>query len=213
VHVPRLAADERFVGFDFARQQSESTLSQSEAQTMRHEPSGLLGHAKIAGQFAGAYAILAIHDQPKRGKPLVQAERRFLENRASLEREGWLLVSGVALPYAGLGKVGYFLRSASWAGHFAIGPAKLYHELVAVLVVAEVDDCLLKCLYAVHAVNIRLLPWYVKYIITLNRLVAFRLRPNTEVSCIDRSVCRRSNGHVCSQDNSRVRYVEWHKRA
>src|SRR5208337_1977026 len=49
VHVPRFPADESFVSFHFAREQSESTICQSKAQTMRHEPCGLLSHAKIAG--------------------------------------------------------------------------------------------------------------------------------------------------------------------
>jgi len=50
--------------------------------------------------------------------------------------------------------------------HRAIRPAKLNHELFAVLKIAEVNDCLLKCLYAVHVVNIGVWSWSVKYIIT-----------------------------------------------
>src|ERR1035441_8483754 len=52
VHVARLTADEGFIGFHFAREQSESAICQSKAQTVRHEPCSLLSHAEIAGQFA-----------------------------------------------------------------------------------------------------------------------------------------------------------------
>jgi len=76
-------------------------------------------------------------------------------------------MSRVALPHAGLHEESDLLRSATWASDLAIGPAKLYHQLAAVIEILEVDDGLLECLYAFHAMNIACLARYVKYIITL----------------------------------------------
>jgi len=76
-------------------------------------------------------------------------------------------VSAIALPHAGLCEESDLLRSATWAGDLAIGPAKLYHQLAAVVEILEVNDGLLEGLYAFHAMNIACLARYVKYIVTL----------------------------------------------
>ncbi len=78
-------------------------------------------------------------------------------------------MSAVAFPDAGLCEIGHFLRTAVRASHFAIGPAKLYHQLAAVLEVLKVNNGFLQCLYAFHAINIRLFLRYVKYIIALTK--------------------------------------------
>src|SRR5207245_4496557 len=109
VHVSRFPADESFVRFHFAAQKIESTFGQSEAQTMCHEPCGFLGHSEIAGQFATADSVLAVHHKPQSRKPPVQTERGIFKNGASFQRELRHRMPGVALPYAILGKVGYFL--------------------------------------------------------------------------------------------------------
>jgi len=75
VNVAGFATNEGFVGFNFAGEQSEPTFSQSEAKTMSHEPSGLLGYAQVASELTGANSILAINHEPQSGKPLLKAER------------------------------------------------------------------------------------------------------------------------------------------
>ena len=80
-------------------------------------------------------------------------------------------MSRVALPHASLSEIGDFLSATAWAAYLAVRPAKLYHHLVAVLETLEVDDGLLKCLYACHAVSIRIFLRYVKYIITSEALI------------------------------------------
>ena len=58
-------------------------------------------------------------------------------------------MSGVAFPDASFCEVGDFLENRNAGNHLAVRPAKLYHELSAVLVITEVDDCFLQCLYGV----------------------------------------------------------------
>src|SRR5208283_3905056 len=169
MHVPRFPANESFVRFHFAREQSESAICQSKAKTERHEPCGLLSHAKIAGEFTRTDSVLAVHYEPQSRQPLIQANPRFFKNCSSLQRECGALVSAVALPYASLGKVCYLFGVAVRALHLAVRPAKFYHRPVAVLVIREVDDGFLECFYAFHAPNIGHLSRYVKYIVTLDR--------------------------------------------
>jgi len=76
-------------------------------------------------------------------------------------------MSGVALPDAVLGEVGDFLGAAMRAFHHTVRPAKLHHDRLAVLEIAEVYDCLLKGLEVFHATSMHHFARYVKYIITL----------------------------------------------
>jgi len=73
---------------------------------------------------------------------------------------------GVALPHAILGEVCDLIGSTARTLNLSVRPAELHHQLVAVVVIGEVDDGFLECVYAVHEPIIGLLAWYVKYIIT-----------------------------------------------
>jgi len=173
VHVPRLAADEGFISFHFARQQVESTVFQRIAEPMRYEPSSLLCHAKIACQFATTDSVLAVHNKPQCRKPLVQSERRIFKDGSCFQRECRLLVTCVALPHSRLGQVRDLLSATARTVHFPVRPAKLYHQGATVLVIREVNDGLLECIYAFHEPNISLFSRYVKYIITLIAVSSF----------------------------------------
>src|ERR1039457_4261046 len=145
VHVARLATDEGFIHFDLAGKfVTETAFVQGKPQAMIHEPCGFLGDVKIAGRVAGADAVLKITPQPKRRKPLVQAERGILENSASLEREAGHGVPGIALPHAILSEVGKLFGAAMGAFHNAIRPAQLHHDLAAILVFAKENHCALE---------------------------------------------------------------------
>lgn len=139
VHVACFPADECFVCFALAREHIESARFQSVADTVSHEPSGLLGDPQIAGQFTGANAVLAVHHKPESREPLFQRDRRVFKDRASLQRELGNRMPGVAFPDAILGKVSDLLRATMRTFHLAIGPAQEHHERLAVLEVAEVD--------------------------------------------------------------------------
>jgi hypothetical protein len=133
----RFATDEGFVRFDFSVQLAAVLGLKRKPQTRQHEPRGFLGDTERARQFVTADAILAVGEQPERGKPLLKADSRILKDGSDLERElrPWVLF--VALVAALLLKVGDVLRTAGRAGYRAIGPANRFDGLTAVGVVRE----------------------------------------------------------------------------
>ncbi len=54
VHVARLAADERFVDFDFAAQLAAGLALHRQANAVKHEPRGLLGDPSGAVNFVAS---------------------------------------------------------------------------------------------------------------------------------------------------------------
>ena len=101
VHVARLAADVGFVHFDVAAQFAAAVVLvflHGETNALEHEPCGLLRDADSASDFVRADAVLRVGDHPHARQPLIQAERGVLENRAGLEGELSLRVTGLALP-------------------------------------------------------------------------------------------------------------------
>src|SRR4026209_1360264 len=107
---------------------------------MQHEPCGFLGHSQSAMQFVTANSVFAIHYEPDSGKPLLKGNWRILKQGADLEREFLLGMFSVAAVQAGFGQISYFVRLAARAAEDLIQPANGYHELSAVIVVAEVLD-------------------------------------------------------------------------
>src|SRR5712691_9696156 len=64
VHVPRLAADESFIGFDFdagATEFIERASLGRQSDTVKHEPCGFLSDAKCAAHFIGTDTVLRVH--------------------------------------------------------------------------------------------------------------------------------------------------------
>ena len=105
---------------------------------MSHEPGGLLRDAEITGDLVGADAVLAVHDQPQGGEPLLQGDGAVLEDGPDLGRE--LLLAGPALPEPPGRQEGSLRRLAARAGHGAIGPAQLDHERQAGVGIGEELD-------------------------------------------------------------------------
>ena len=73
-------------------------------------------------------------------------------------------MTAVALPNAGFFEKSDLLGATVRTSDLPIRPAKLYHELLAVLEVLEVDHRFSECFYAFHALNIAYFLRYVKYI-------------------------------------------------
>src|ERR1035438_1558255 len=137
VHVPRFAADESFVNFDFAAiaaELYERTRLHGKANPMHHEPSGFLSDTECSGDFVGANAVLAANDEPQSRKPLFKGNRGILKHCPDLEGEFLLWMVAVAAIKTSLFEIGNFLRAAIWAAHHAVRPANGDHELAAVLV-------------------------------------------------------------------------------
>jgi hypothetical protein len=141
VHIPRLASDVGFVGFDGPFHLAAVVSGvEGHPQAGQHEPRGFLRDAERPRQFVGANPVLAVGEQPEGREPLVEADSRILEDGADLERELGLGVLPVALVAPLRCQIGDALRPAGGAGHDAIGPANGLNGTAAVLVIREKDD-------------------------------------------------------------------------
>src|ERR1700722_9533060 len=152
MHVAGFTADESLIGFDMAGELLKRSMMESEANAVHHVPSRLLGDSQVAGDFVAADTVLAGHQEPHGRQPLFKRDRRVLENRSGLEREGLSVTGfmlGVALPHASFGQPSDLLSAAPRTFHFAIRPAKFDHKRLALLEIGEVQDGFLKSLRCV----------------------------------------------------------------
>ena len=177
VHVAGLATDEGLVHFDFTGQLAAMLALLRESDAMQHEPCGLLGHAEGFRNFATADAVLAVEDHPHCGKPFVQTERRILEDGSNLYGK---LPSGMAvaaLPAQLVPQKADFRTATARAGNAVFPLWAAGDEVVqAVLLIREIEDCLLQSLRFVcvfHALMVRQNCVLVKYI-----FAQIRTRPN-----------------------------------
>src|SRR6266700_524771 len=129
---------------------------------MKHKPCGLLCATESASNLIGAKPVFAVHHHPESDQPLIQRDRRILENGSHLDGE--LLRALLALPAFLCGKIIVLAMTALWANR-AIRPAHPGDSFDADTFVAEVADCLLECLWGVHARSVCYFSWLVKYII------------------------------------------------
>src|SRR4051812_19052343 len=81
-----------------AELRSVGAIVESMADTMRHEPSSLVGYAEHTVQLVRRHALFARDHKLKRQNPLVQRDVRSLEDRSY--RDGELLSTAFALPQA-----------------------------------------------------------------------------------------------------------------
>src|SRR5208283_2066683 len=143
VHVPRLAADKGFVYLDFACQLSAILALKQKPDSVHHEPCSLLGDTKSAVNLPRANAVLAVSDQPHCGKPLIETERRILEDGSHLHRE-----LPPFMPIAALPAPLVFEESDSGAPtdrtYNAVRPAFRHNVTQAIVGVCEVNDCFLE---------------------------------------------------------------------
>src|ERR1019366_216752 len=103
VHVTRLPADEGFVYLNlsaFTTQLVERLALHRKANSVKHEPRGLLSHADRAVKLPGRDTVLAVQNHPDSRQPLLKPYRRVFKDGSRLERKARLGVRGVALPYA-----------------------------------------------------------------------------------------------------------------
>src|SRR5581483_3182975 len=100
VHVASFAADEGFINFYFMSRPTHlgrvERVLHRKAQPLKHEPCRLLSYTQGSSDLSAGDSVLAIADHPKCGHPLVEGERRVLENRPNFERE--LLIASTAKP-------------------------------------------------------------------------------------------------------------------
>jgi hypothetical protein len=163
MHVPSLATDKSFIGFNFSRELRKRVIVHSFADAVKHEPCGLLSYTEGASYFAGTNAVLAIAEHPESAHPLIQTKRGILKNSSHFERE--LLLTSRAKPETPSFNKRVFLRAAAWASNYTVRPAKIERVLKAAVWIAEVDNRVLKCLRRFHTSNVGLFSLCVKYVI------------------------------------------------
>ena len=151
VHIAGLAADKGFVALDFTpKLPAEVLILHSKANPMEHEPRGLLGDLDGAVEFPRGNPIPVAGNHPHGRKPLVQAERRILKNRAELDGELRLRVPGLALEHAAGSNETDILGAASRAYRNAIIPAVGGKVANAVVWIFEVNHCIQKGFWIWH---------------------------------------------------------------
>src|SRR5258708_6916075 len=75
VHEASRAADKSLIDFDvlsFAAEFFHAAELESQAETVKHEPCGLLCDAEVAPALIRANAVLEVNEKPQRGEPLVE---------------------------------------------------------------------------------------------------------------------------------------------
>ena len=186
VHEARFSTDERFIGLDLASELVEGAALHGEPDAVQHEPCGLLGDMDPARDLIGTDPVLRVADQPHSREPLVEADRRILEDGPDLDGELLARVLPAARPHAASLDEGYGLTTAGRAGH-PVRPAQLDHEGERLVRVREVADRVHKGrggvvggMRCVHAQRVAWAEKCVKYIITLISVPTDAARPSHE---------------------------------
>jgi hypothetical protein len=150
-------SSESFVYFYFVPFAAEfrciETVLHCQSQTLQHKPCRLLRNPKRAVNLHAGDPVLAIAEHPESGHPLIQAERRILNDRAYLDGE--LLIAATAEPQlARLDEI-VLGESAARTNDLAAGPAHFHGVLEGALRIGEVNNRFLQCLRRFHEKNIR----------------------------------------------------------
>src|SRR6185437_235208 len=98
----RLHAPKRLVGFDdlpLAAELGAVRRGHRFADTVHHEPRGLVGHVELAVHLVRAHGLFARRDEMEGQHPLVERDVRALEQGANRDAE--VLAAGIALDQAG----------------------------------------------------------------------------------------------------------------
>jgi hypothetical protein len=149
VHVPRFATNERFVNFHFSGQLRSGLVLHRLSNPMQQEPSRLLSDSQITGHLAGANAILAVRNHPHRHQPLIQWDRRLIQNGSYLDGELLAAICSLALPNTAGLEEHWFLSTAVWTLH-ALGPALGRKIVQSVVRIVEVNNRFGQCFRGFH---------------------------------------------------------------
>src|SRR6185437_7767662 len=124
VHVPRFAADESFIHFDFSGEfATKEIILHGKPDAMKHEPRRLLSYFDIPRNLVTADSIFAVSDQPSSSEPFIQRNRGIFHHGADLDGKLALRMMLSTSPSAPLIAEFDSLATASWANDFAVRPA------------------------------------------------------------------------------------------
>lgn len=105
-----------------------------------HKPCGFLSNSQAAHDFVTADAVLATGNRPHCWKPLIQTERRILEDSPNLFRELTLGMLDGTLPNLTLRDVARVLSATTRTCNDAIRPTMRNQVIQAVISIGEVND-------------------------------------------------------------------------
>ena len=147
VHVSRLAADKRLVNLDFAAQCAAVVfILHCEADTLEHEPCGLLCDTQSAVDFVAGNPVLAVSEHPDGAHPLGQRNRRTLKDGPDLDAELLLGVLRLALPQVARSDIANVVGAAGRANGLTVRPPARAQIFNRVVFIGEVDYGFLECL-------------------------------------------------------------------
>ena len=138
VHEASLTTDEGFVRFNGPGHFVNRSGVHRVADSVEHEPCRRLRDAEISSDFVGTDSVLAVTDEPHRGKPFVQLNGAILENRTDFNRE--LLATGKARPHQARLEKRQLLTGA-FRALWAVRPLRLSNSFKADQRVRKVLDC------------------------------------------------------------------------
>src|SRR6185437_15936206 len=164
VHETGLTAYVGFICFDVPCEFSRISLMQGQAQTLQHEPCGLLGDSQSAVNFQTAHTVFAIDQHPKSSHPLIERDWRILHYSSNLEGE--LLIAVIAKPDAASLDERMLRSLATGTGHFSIWPAQFDRILKTAFRVGKVNNRLLQGFWLFHESRVAGVYMCVKYINT-----------------------------------------------
>ena len=156
VHISDSTADKGFVYFDFSAISAKfltpiARYSESMADSLQHEPCGLLGDSESSTEFMGTDAVFTVNQHPNCRHPLVQADWRILEDAAHLDGE--LFLAGIAVPDATGLNERVLLRVATGTSDLTVRPAEFDRIVESSVRVRKVDDCFLESMWRFHVTN------------------------------------------------------------
>src|ERR1022692_3136253 len=96
MHVSDGATDECFICLDLAGELFNRALIHGFADSMKHEPCGLLAYSEVSTDLVRGNAVLATTNHPDGRQPLAKANRRVFHDRSRLGGE--LPLAALALP-------------------------------------------------------------------------------------------------------------------
>src|SRR5882672_812334 len=140
VQVPGMRADERLVSLDSAGELHKAPDLQGQPQPVEHKPRGFLSNSQRPMDFVGADPVLVVDEHPERRKPLLQPERRILEDRTDLDGELLPGVLSMALPAPVGRQERHSVAPTGRAQDAPVRPALLDHEGQAGFRIREVED-------------------------------------------------------------------------
>ena len=134
---------------------------------MEHEPSGLLGDAKVLRNLMTADTVFAVDNKPESSQPLVQTKGRIFKNGSLLDRK--LAAAFLALPSFLRVQPIMILACTTGASRYTVRPAQHRDGSYAYQFILEVKNRLLQCCWklahgVLHYPTIQQSNWLVKYI-------------------------------------------------